>query len=226
VLAVAGLLAATVAGTVHASSVTYYLNQTNIDQGTWIDGLGYLKVTIDNNDALHPNNINFTVATLSKLNNAASTNFGIQAFDFNTKLPNTDYSNVNFTNLPGGWSPAVAPPPNQADGFGAFDLEVSNGGSNRLSTLKFSITGVSGDTLSTYFDNSTGTAGQGNVPFAAHVADFTTGLTNSSGAVTSGWFGGGTTVVPPSDVPVPAAVWLFGSGLMGLVGIARRRRTS
>jgi len=28
---------------------------------------------------------------------------------------------------------------------------------------------------------------------------------------------------PP--VPVPAAVWLFGSGLIGLVGIARRRRT-
>ena len=28
----------------------------------------------------------------------------------------------------------------------------------------------------------------------------------------------------PSEVPVPAAVWLFGSGLLGLVGIARRRK--
>ena len=27
-----------------------------------------------------------------------------------------------------------------------------------------------------------------------------------------------------SQVPVPAAVWLFGSGLIGLVGVARRRK--
>ena len=28
---------------------------------------------------------------------------------------------------------------------------------------------------------------------------------------------------PPPAVPVPAAVWLFGSGLIGLVGVARRK---
>ena len=29
---------------------------------------------------------------------------------------------------------------------------------------------------------------------------------------------------PVAAVPVPAAVWLFGSGLLGLVGIARRKK--
>ena len=30
----------------------------------------------------------------------------------------------------------------------------------------------------------------------------------------------------PSAVPVPAAAWLFGSGLIGLVGVARRKKVS
>lgn len=29
-----------------------------------------------------------------------------------------------------------------------------------------------------------------------------------------------------APVPIPAAVWLFGSGLLGLVGIARRKKTA
>jgi hypothetical protein len=29
-----------------------------------------------------------------------------------------------------------------------------------------------------------------------------------------------------SAVPVPAAVWLFGSGLLGLAGVARRKQSA
>ena len=34
---------------------------------------------------------------------------------------------------------------------------------------------------------------------------------------------GGHRSLPPAVVPVPAAVWLFGSGLIGLIGVARRK---
>ena len=31
---------------------------------------------------------------------------------------------------------------------------------------------------------------------------------------------------PPSAVPVPAAVWLFGTALIGLIGFGKRRKTA
>jgi len=45
-------------------------------------------------------------------------------------------------------------------------------------------------------------------PFAGFNANFNASMTGS----------------PDAPVPVPAAVWLFGSGLLGLVGIARRKK--
>ena len=36
--------------------------------------------------------------------------------------------------------------------------------------------------------------------------------------------GNSLTVVSVSNVPVPAAIWLFGSGLIGLIGVARRKK--
>jgi len=43
-------------------------------------------------------------------------------------------------------------------------------------------------------------------------------------AMTAGPFTGFSPYFSVTAVPVPAAAWLFGSGLLGLVGVARRRR--
>lgn len=191
-----------------AASVSYFLDQSN----TLADGPNYLQVTIDDQGA--PGLINFMVATLTPLNSIAGGNFGIQTFGWNTLLNTSSIPDSSIVNLPSGWVGNVNPPPNTIDGFGKFDIAVSNGGSNRLTTLTFSID-VAGDAISDYVELSSGTAGQGNVFFAAHVAGFDDGQGN-----TSAYFGGST------PVPVPAAAWLFGSGLLGLVGAARRKRNT
>jgi len=45
-------------------------------------------------------------------------------------------------------------------------------------------------------------------------------LDGPSGTVGSG------TVQSLAAVPIPAAVWLFGSGLLGLIGMARRKKAA
>ena len=67
-------------------------------------------------------------------------------------------------------------------------------------------------------------------PFASNNANFDVTLMSFTG------FDDAATLAPNCDfgidcggtpeVPVPAAVWLFGSGLLGLVGVARRRKVS
>lgn len=65
---------------------------------------------------------------------------------------------------------------------------------------------------------------------ACYGVTFTLACLNAAEVVTSGdWStpGGGNlshiTYYDTNVIPVPAAVWLFGSGLLGLVGVARRR---
>jgi hypothetical protein len=54
--------------------------------------------------------------------------------------------------------------------------------------------------------------------------DFTTYTRSLLGTLTADYTTGNITFNSPSNVPVPAAVWLLGSGLAGLLGVSRRRR--
>jgi len=212
---------------------------------------GDIKFTVDANNSL----FDTTPFTDTEGVYQTFENFGIQSFGFNVDGLYATSGGLDFSGLtieyPDNASPGygeweVVSNTNQ-DGFGNFDRVVRDGGSSRKDPLMFWISGVDGDTIDTY---STASQGSGNNAadywFAAHVTDYNTGeygyRDDNEGNVcdpyttgctyqllTSAYFTGGDGAGggPPAGViPVPAAVWLFASGLLGLVGVARRRKSS
>lgn len=215
---VSAVVVASLALDVRAAAVGYMLNQTNGHPGL-SDGVNYANVVIDDNTA---NTLTFTVTLLPPLTSIAGSNFGLQEFGFNVVgthlLVDAAATNSQWT-LPASWQANVAPPPNQMDGFGRFEVSVGSSGSARLSPLVFSLKNTS-LSLASFAELSSNTAAQGNVFFAAHIAGFT-----APGALTSAYFGGSLGFDPASAiVPLPAAVWMLGMGLTALAGVARHRR--
>ena len=86
---------------------------------------------------------------------------------------------------------------------GTFDSVIS--GDQPIARLNFTLSsGVSNSMI------SMDAAAQGGTWSSFTVGDFTNTYE-------------GATINPVNPVPVPAALWLFGSGLIGLAGVARRR---
>lgn len=215
---VSAMVGITLALDVEAAAVGYVLNQTN-GNPSLADGVNYANVVIDNNT---PNSLTFTVTLLPSLTSIAGSNFGIQEFGFNVvgtnPLLDAAATNSQWT-LPTSWKANVAPPPNQMDGFGRFEVSVGATGSARLSPLVFTLKNTS-LTLASFAELSSNTAAQGHVYFAAHIAGFT-----APGGLTSAYFGGSLGFDPnTATVPLPAAAWMLGAGLVTLAGAARRRR--
>jgi len=186
-----------------ADSISFFLDQSD----TLDDGINYLQVTVSDGAA---GDIDFSVAVLSDaFDTAGTSNFGMQTFSFNYDA-SLSISAANIVNVdPSSWN--IVEDKNAGGGFGKFEFQLKGNGSTRTELLTFSISGVSGDTVYDYALGATATSEF----FAAHVAGF-----NTTNGVTSAQFAGST----PAVVPVPAAVWLFGSGLLALSGVARRRR--
>lgn len=199
-----GALAAVFAGgSVNAATVSYYIDQSN----DLPDNVNYAKVTIS--DGLG-GNIDFTVdVILSAFSVSSGANFGMQNFSFNYNNSLT-VTSTNITDIdPASWT--ISQDANAGGGFGKFEFQLDGTGSSRTETLTFSINGVTGDTINDYAIGSTLNPSSGEF-FAAHIAGF-----DETNGVTSAQFAGSTLV------PVPAAVWLFGTGLIGLVGVARSK---
>lgn len=189
----------------NAATISYYLDQSN----ALPDGINYAQVTISDS-VTNTGDIDFSVEVLTSAFTVSGSNFGMQNFSFNYD-PSLSIDASNIIGIdPVTWS--VKEGANAGGGFGKFGFQLSGNGNTRTELLSFSITGVTGDTIDSYAMGSTLKPAATEF-FAAHIAGF-----DGEYCVTSAQFAGSI-----SAVPVPAAVWLFGSGLIGLAGLARRK---
>ena len=174
-----------------------------------LDGVSYAQVTISDSTTT-VGDIDFSVELLASVFGVSGSNFGMQNFSFNFD-PSLSVDASNIIDIaPLSWT--ISEGSNAGGGFGKFGFQLSGNGSSRTELLSFSITGVVDDTINSYATGSTLNPAAVEF-FATHIAGFDT-----INGVTSAKFAGSTVV------PVPAAVWLFGSGLIGLFGIARRKK--
>jgi hypothetical protein len=96
------------------------------------------------------------------------------------------------------------------------------GSCNNLDGIDYGLISAADDTTN---GNAAVTGGN---PLIQHAAVFNLGPAgafnpDAPGAITNVSFQYGTSLGEPNVVPIPPAVWLLGSGLIGLLGIARRK---
>lgn len=135
--------------------------------------------------------------------------------------PSLDLSALSFTHVSGSTANGIISGTDccKADGDGLYDIQFDfppPTGSDKWTagqTVVYDITSTDAITASSFSFLSAPGGGAGG-PFLA-AAHFQNTDPNISGS--SAWIG-------VSTVPLPAAAWLFGSGLLSLTGLARRKR--
>ena len=185
---------------VNAASMSYFINQSNGPD----DGTNVARVTIADSMAF-AGDIEFTVEVLTDAF-VPGPNFGMQSFYFNAD-DSLSIAAGNIVDIDPSWG--VSTGVNAGGGFGKFDFGLNGDGSSRTELLSFRISGVTGDSISSYALLSGLNPGSTEY-FAAQISDF-------QGSETGAKYAG-------SDVvPIPASVWLMGSAL-GLLGWMKRKQ--
>jgi len=206
----AGIALSFGAGVASADSITYTLGVSNLG-GSYTGPFATVTVTTPT--------LNSTTATITfnaltnggyvyLIGDGGSVAVNVNATSWTSSTPTGTNSITGFT--PGPYSSTAA---GNEDGMGSFNQKFNSfdGFTHSATQVSFTLTNTSG----TWASASTVLTGNelGNVA-AVHIFACATPCTINSSAAATGF---------ASQVPIPAAAWLFGSGLMGLIAIARRR---
>lgn len=220
-----------VVGRAEAASVQYMLDRSNALE----DGVDYLLVTLSDDQS---GQLDFLVEAQSALSEIAGENFGIASFGFNL-APEIAVSIDSFL-LPENWKVQFNKGMSEA---GKFDVRIMGTGQARQDPLQFSILGLGLDDIVHRFASHVAGFDTGREGFEKKHDGFEGERRNSEHHgfegehngfemehgeyegmrhVSSAFFYGDRLV---TAVPVPAAFWLFGSGMLLLGRIATRRRS-
>lgn len=189
-----------------------YTNSWSIDAGVFADALGGSDVS----------NLvwNFSVASAQDPAFANFETFGVIGTSLNETPINTSAlgSAINAHNTIATAVKSVAP---AGDDDHALNLAYSGNTATGTYSGSSSIWGP--NYKSTPINNTAGIGTDMDLWYW-QTGGFSPDPLLTQSALQASFDGSTLTLAAPSAVPVPAAVWLFGSGLLGLVGVARRKK--
>ena len=175
---------------------TYFLNQSN----TLADGVNYAQV-----DVLETaGNLNFTVTALEP------TNWKFSNFYLNL---GGSTGAITLTGLPSGWK---ADTDQNVSEFGVFSNGAKGKGKSLQSVFSFTADGTNTLSFANLLANDEGWI------FAAHVQCQSKG--NNPCCSVDGETSHHIAGPEISPVPIPGAIWLFGTALIGFVSMSSRRK--
>jgi hypothetical protein len=176
----------------------------------------YATVTVDRTDSTHAT-ITFTSLTNSGniylLGDGGSVDVNVNATSWTLSGINGSNGGTGFT--PGPWSDGGS---GQVDGFGVLNQTINSfdGFTHSSDTISFTLTNTSGTWAAA---GSVLKPNDGGSEAAAHIFVTSSPANASNGALATGFAANGGLVSSPE----PSSLSMFGVGLLGLLGLARRR---